>query len=71
MRVDHLHLNRKQLRWTWHCDTELPIAKSLLGNTCANVFTQGKLTWIVPMGSCKDAGTCWSSSLMMLVSQNV
>eukprot|EP00957_Ditylum_brightwellii_P179318 13661054-Ditylum_brightwellii.AAC.1 len=39
MRVDHLHLNRKQLNGTWPCDTVLSKVKSLLGNTCADVFT--------------------------------
>eukprot|EP00957_Ditylum_brightwellii_P089483 6814055-Ditylum_brightwellii.AAC.1 len=56
MRVDHLHLNRKQLSRTWHCDTVLSNVKSLLENTCTNVFTQGKFMQVVPMGSHKDAG---------------
>jgi hypothetical protein len=30
--------------------------KSKLGNTCANVFTQGKFTRVIPMTSRKDAG---------------
>jgi hypothetical protein len=30
--------------------------KSKLGNTCANVYTQGKFTRVVPMISRKDAG---------------
>ena len=30
--------------------------KSKLGNTCANVYTQGKFTQVVPMTSHKDAG---------------
>jgi hypothetical protein len=30
--------------------------KSKLGNTCANVYTQGKFTRVVPMTSRKDAG---------------
>eukprot|EP00957_Ditylum_brightwellii_P079798 6069066-Ditylum_brightwellii.AAC.1 len=56
MRVDHLRLNRKQFSGTWHCHTVLSKVKSLLGNTCTNVFTQGKCIWAVPMGSRKDAG---------------
>eukprot|EP00957_Ditylum_brightwellii_P034329 2604023-Ditylum_brightwellii.AAC.1 len=56
MRVDHLHLNRSQLSGTWQCDIMLSRVKSLLGNTCANMITQGNFTWVVPMGSCKDAG---------------
>ena len=42
VRVDHLHLHRPRLRGTWFCDTLISKVKSLLGNTCANVFTQGK-----------------------------
>jgi hypothetical protein len=30
--------------------------KSKLGNTCANVYTQGKFTRVVPMMLRKDAG---------------
>jgi hypothetical protein len=37
-------------------DTLLSKVKSKLGNTCANVYTQGKFTRVVPMTSRKDAG---------------
>jgi hypothetical protein len=37
-------------------DTLLSKVKSKLGNTCANVYTQGKFTRVVPMISRKDAG---------------
>ena len=56
VRVDHLHLHRHRLRGTWYADTLLSKVKSKLGNTCANVYTQGKFTRVVPMTSRKDAG---------------
>jgi hypothetical protein len=56
VRVDHLHLHRPRLRGTWYMDTLLSKVKSKLGNTCANVYTQGKFTRVVPMTSRKDAG---------------
>jgi hypothetical protein len=56
VRVDHLHLHRQQLRGTWYADTLLSKVKSKMGNTCANVYMQGKFTRVVPMTSRKDAG---------------
>ena len=56
VRVDHLHLHRPRLRGTWYTDTLLSKVKSKLGNTCANVYTQGKFTRVIPMTSRKDAG---------------
>jgi Fe2+ or Zn2+ uptake regulation protein len=56
LRVDHLHLHRHRLRGTWFADTLLSKVKSKLGNTCANVYTQGKFTRAIPMISRKDAG---------------
>ena len=56
VRVDHLHLHRQRLRGTWYTDTLLSKVKSKLGNTCANVYTQGKFTRAIPMTSRKDAG---------------
>jgi hypothetical protein len=56
VRVDHLHLHRPRLRGTWYTDTLLSKVKSKLGNTCANVYTQGKFTRAIPMTSRKDAG---------------
>jgi hypothetical protein len=32
------------------------VVKSKLGNTCANVYTQGKFTHVIPMTSWNDAG---------------
>ena len=56
LRVDHLHLHRQRLRGTWYMDTLMSKVKSKLGNTCANVYTDGKFTRAVPMTSRKDAG---------------
>ena len=56
VRVDHLNLHRTRLRGTWYADTLLAKVKSKLGNTCANVFTQGKFTKVVQMTSRVDAG---------------
>jgi hypothetical protein len=36
-------------------DTLIAKVKSLLGNKCANVFTNGKYTKVVPMTSWKEA----------------
>jgi hypothetical protein len=56
VQVDHLHLHHQQLRGTRYTDTLLSKVKSKLGNTCANVYTQGTFTRVVPMTSRKDAG---------------
>jgi hypothetical protein len=56
VRVDHLNLHRQRLKGTWFADTLLSKVKSKLGNTCANVYTQGKFTRVIPMTSRKDAG---------------
>jgi hypothetical protein len=56
VRVDHLHLHRPLLRGTWYGDTLLAKVKSRLGNTCANIFTQGKFTKVAPMMSRAEAG---------------
>ena len=56
VRVDHLDLHRTRLHGTWYADTLFAKVKSKLGNTCTNVFTQGKFTKVVPMTSRADAG---------------
>ena len=56
LRVDHLHLYQHRLRGTWFADTLLSKVKSKLGNTCTNVYTQGKFTQAILMISRKDAG---------------
>jgi hypothetical protein len=55
LRVDHLHLHRPRLKRTWYLDTLIAKVKLLLGNKCANVFTNGKYTKVVPMTSQKEA----------------
>jgi hypothetical protein len=55
LRVDHLHLHRPRLKGMWYLDTLIAEVKSLLGNKCANVFTNGKYTKVVPMTSQKEA----------------
>ena len=56
LRVDHLHLHQHHLQGTWFVYTLLSKVKSKLGNTCANIYTQGKFTQAILMISCKDAG---------------
>ncbi|KAG7369925.1 reverse transcriptase RNA-dependent DNA polymerase [Nitzschia inconspicua] len=56
VRVDHLDLHVRRMPGTWYCDTVLARVKSLLGNICANVFTNGRFTKVVPMKSRKEAG---------------
>ena len=55
LRVDHLNLHRPRLRGKWFMDTVLSKVKSKSGNTCANVFTQGKFTKVIPMRGRTDA----------------
>jgi len=40
----------------WHCETVLAKVKSILGNVCANVFTQGKFTKVIPVPVRQDVG---------------
>jgi len=56
LRVDHLHLHRQRLQGTWFLDTLIAKVKLLIGNKCANVFTNGKFMKVVPMTSRKEAG---------------
>ena len=55
LRVDHLRLHRPVLRGTWYADTLFSKIKSIIGNTWANVFMQGRFTKIVPMTARSDA----------------
>ena len=43
LRVDHLDIHCKRLNGTWYADTLISKVNSILGNTVANVYTQGKL----------------------------
>ena len=56
LQVDHLHLHRPLLRGTWYVDTSFSNVKSIRGNTCADLFTQGRFTKVVPMTERSDAG---------------
>jgi hypothetical protein len=55
LREDHLHLHRSRLKGTWYLDTLITKVKSLLGNKCANMFTNGKYMKVMPMASWKEA----------------
>jgi hypothetical protein len=69
LRVDPLHLHRPRLKGTWYLDTLIAKVKSLLSNKCANVFTNGKYTKVVPITSRKEAAECHLLILqIMLVS---
>ena len=56
-RIDHLHLNRRMLPGTWYCDLLYSKVKSLDGNTCAVVITNGSYTRVTPLASARDAST--------------
>ncbi len=43
------------LKGMWYLDTLIAKVKLLLGNKCANVFTNGKYTKIMPMARQKEA----------------
>jgi hypothetical protein len=55
LRVNHLHLHRPRLKGMWFLDTMIAKVKSLLRSKCANVFTNGKFTKVVPMTSHMEA----------------
>ena len=52
----HLDLHRPRLQGDWYCDTMFSKVKSKLGNICANIFTNGKFTKVVPMSGWSDSG---------------
>ena len=54
------------MRGMWYADTLMAKVKSQLGNTCANIFTQGKYTKVVPMTSWAEAGRSLLDLPMML-----
>jgi len=53
--VDHLNLHRKRLNQEWYMDQMFSRTKSMSGNTCANVFTNGKVTKVYPLPSTSSA----------------
>ena len=56
LRVHHLHLHRPLLRGTWFADTLVSKFKSIRGNKCANIFTQGKFAKVMPMTARSESG---------------
>ena len=56
LRVYHLHLHIPMLQGTWFVDTLMSKVKSIRGNKCANIFTQGKFTKVVPMMAHLESG---------------
>jgi hypothetical protein len=50
-RTDHLHLHRNKLNTTFYTDTLFSKYKSLEGNKAAQVFTDGRFTFVVPLAS--------------------
>ena len=56
LRVDHIHLHIHLLQGTWFVDTLMSKVKSIRGNKCANIFTQGKFTKAVPMTARSESG---------------
>ena len=50
-RVDHLHLHRRRLPGLWYTDTLFSKVKSLQGNTCAQVLTNGDYVRVKPLVS--------------------
>jgi hypothetical protein len=57
-RVDRLHLNRKRLPGKWYTDHLFAKVKSLDGNTCAQVITNGCYTRVTPLTTTKDSYLC-------------
>ena len=56
LRVDHIHLHRPLLQGTWFAGTMMSKVKSIRGNNCANIFTQGKFTKVLPMTARSESG---------------
>ena len=50
-RTDLLQLKYRRLSDVWYTDTLFSKVKSLKGNTCAQLFTNGSFLWIYPMQS--------------------
>jgi hypothetical protein len=67
LRVNHLHLHMARLQGMCFLDMLIANVKSLLGNKCANVFTNGKFMKVVLIASHADAGESLIDSRMMLV----
>ena len=54
--VDHLDLHHKRLKGTWYADKLIYKVKSILGNTVANVYTQGNFVKVYPIAEQRESG---------------
>ena len=54
--VDHLDLHHKRLKGTWYADKLIYKVKSILGNTVANVYTQGNFVKVYPITVWQEVG---------------
>ena len=48
-RVDHLCLSRRRLSTRFYTDTLFSKYKSYDGNTCSQIYTNGKFYWLDPV----------------------
>ena len=60
-RTDLLSQRLCQLNFIFYIDTLFAKYKSIVENTCAHIFTDGKFVQIIPMKSKSDAGTTLES----------
>ena len=56
-RIDFLLQRLRQLNCIFYTDTLFAKDKSIVGNICAQIFTDGKFIQIIPMKSTLEAGT--------------
>jgi len=67
-RTDIMQSSHRRLRTTWFCDTMFSRTKSLRGNVCAEVFTNGKFINVQPMKS--KAGYNVGHALQQAIEEN-
>ena len=64
-RTDMMSQRLRRLSTTWYTDTLFAKEKSLLGNTCAQIFTDGEgFTYVHPMKSKSQAGEALNKATM-------
>ena len=56
VRVDHLYIHYKKLKGGWYTNTLISKVKSVLGNTVANLYTQGKFVKVYHITPQREAG---------------
>ena len=56
VRVDHLDLHSKILKGTCYADNLISKYKSILGNTVANLYTQGRFVKGYPIAGSRESG---------------